>query len=352
MKVEQYVLVFFLLVFSTFVTFYFKIDSLKAVDNTKVEYNRNCDAAADAAVDKLIDSVDDNTTQINLDACVSNFYHSMFASFNLLDSSVGQENLEMYVPVILVTDTNGFYINYHSRSSSTGDTKRQWTQRMPYTYSGSVKSSDDSLAKTYRYVVNLSLEDTVTLAVQVDNHWVSYTANWNALNSVASVSTRQYTLGEREGFIECVQLLSKNGFLKDEGAFKSFKLSAIQYQISKKMAYYVNHHNEVAQARGINYKFSLPVSATDSIAQTIASVSVLAVIQGLPYTNGSEDTFSRFSVSGSKLTKNSHYCITEENGVKYYHRDSCLKYSKSLVQYDSRSACAKLGAWPCPDCMP
>ena len=154
-------------------------------------------------------------------------------------------------------------------------------------------------------------------------------------------------------------------FLSTE-KFDAFKQSVMTYCITKKMNYYVNQHNEIARQYGISYNFSLPESSMDSVSRAISNVSLLAIFQGFPYGQGTDDTYSRFSLSGSRLYKMDKLIVVRDpsTGVLQYHKASCheldayrdangnLNMVSGMLQKNTKKDCAALGAYPCNECKP
>ena len=79
---------------------------------------------------------------------------------------------------------------------------------------------------------------------------------------------------------------------------------------------------------------------------------MLAIFQGYPYGKGSNDVYSRFSISGAHLVKGTKYYVTGTGDTRYYHRSTCSHVTEGLEAYDTRKECAEHYAYPCPDCLP
>lgn len=344
MKIEHFALAFFVLVAATLLRADLSIRNTQAVNNKMIEYNRNVDSACDDAMHDMIEMVDDYSMNLNLESCKESFFNSLYASFGVLDSKAGQEDLQRYVPIILVTQNDGFYLLYHSLSDDEAETRMQWTQKYPYSYSGSVTDAGN---KVHTYTINFTMGNEITV--------VDRSAVYGSAGS-ATFCGDYWKLGSTMS--ELYGALSNSAwsgaFLKNDDEFTRFRQSAMQYTVTKKADYYVNKHNEIAKAFGINFSFSLPVSSTDTFARTVDEVSVLAVFQGYPYGKGSKEVYSRFSVSGARLGKKSKYYVAEGgSGILYYHRGDCEKLrGKIWKKYNSKEDCAKTGAYPCPDCNP
>jgi hypothetical protein len=332
MKVEHYVFVFAILVIVAVVKFQGKVTNLQVMDNKSVEYNRNIDAACDDAMNDMIEVVDDYDYTVNLDSCAESFFNSLYASFGVLDSQTGQEQLKWYVPILLVTEDDGFYVMYHSMPDDKSTSTMQWTAKMPYCYSGTTDSGKS-------YTINFTMSDNV----QILYNGCLYEGDWQYLKNFYTDSADQSNLNAVYAGIS---------YLNDATEFAEFKQSAMQYQITKKANYYVNQHNTVAKQYGLNYSFSLPVSSTDTFARTVSDVSLLAIFQGYPYGKGTDDTYSRFSVSGAKISKKTKYYLGFKDGQMWYHRYGCEWYDSTSSGYDTKQEAASMGAYPCPYCNP
>lgn len=341
MKLEHFLFLFVILMVVPFITMNSKIQNLQITDNKTVEYNRNIDQATDDAMNNMIEMVDDYDYTVNLDSCAESFFNSLYSSFGLLNNKSGQDKIKWYIPVLLVTNKDGFYVMYHSMNDEGTQSTMQWSGKMPYCYSGIVGG--------LKYTINFSMGDDIVLYYDGS----VFKGDWHTIKSFYAGDGNAAEYGKLEAIMSALQNSSDpNAYMVSENAFNAFRLSVMQYQISKKMTYYVNQHNTIASAYGVNYKFSLPVSSTDQFARTIADISVLAIFQGYPIGNASGDTYSRFSVSGARLLKKSHYCLSIEDGIMYYHRKNCSHVTEGSTEYETKQECAAKGAYPCPYCHP
>ena len=82
----------------------------------------------------MLEVTDSFRHSINLQTCSDKFFKAMYAGFDLMDSPTGCKQLSMYIPILLVTDTDGFYVMYHSPSPDGQYTAKEWTPKMPYFY--------------------------------------------------------------------------------------------------------------------------------------------------------------------------------------------------------------------------
>lgn len=356
MDVKQYLLVFVIVMAVVIFRLGIKVDTLEVLDQRSSLYNETIDNAVDDSLNSMLEVQDSFNHTINLDVCSDTFFRALFAGFGVSDSPTGKDQLSMYVPLLLVTDTDGFYVMHHSMNSSGTQSTTDWTPKMPYCYSGSI-SGGDATPVSFNYLVNYTMGNEVKLTITpVGGQSYYFEGNYRTLVSdytaKAVDSEDQAAVNVLTQFMEKA---SESGKPFNDDYFAKFRDSVMIYQITKKMNYYVNQHNQIAKNYGITYTFELPESAMDSFSRTISSTSLLAIFQGYPYGKGTDDVYSRFSVSGARLYRADRYQVTQEGGLLYYHRASCSKVVDPSAVVDAkgtRSECAALGAYPCPDCRP
>ena len=336
-------MIFFITISVMVLVLNYKADTLKVLDNRTEEYNRNIDQATDDAMQDMIKVTDSFNKTIDLEQCENGFFSSLYSSFGVIDSPVGQNELKAYIPVILVTDTDGFYIMHHMKNESGSVSQMQWSSKFPYYYSGDLKDTN-SPSKVFHYSVNYRMDDEITLVLQYDGSTNYYSGKYKYLTSLYP---NDKTLAN------FMSQASQKGKLFNPSKFDEIRISAMTYQITKKMNYYVNEHNEIAQNYGITYEFKLPESSMDSFSRAIDSISLMAIFQGYPYGTGTDDVYSRFSLSSSRLFKNNRYVVEQgSDGILYYHRSNCSLIKDGKKTYDTKRKCAEHGAYPCPHCNP
>ena len=342
MKLEHYVIVFFITTITIFLVANYKVQTLEVLDNRTEEYNRNIDQAADDAMRDMIELTDSFSKEINLEECQQGFFNSLFASFGVVDSPTGQNELKLYIPVLLVTDVDGFYVMHHCKNEAESISVMQWSHKMPYCFSSIMKDPNDPSA-VFKYTIDYRMNDEISLALTYKGVTKFYEGKYKYLSTL-------YTDSMLDSFMDAA---ARPGQVFSAEKFDEIRISAMTYQIAKKVNYYVNKHNDIAGSYGISYEFSLPESSTDSFARTIDSVSMMAIFQGYPFGVGTDDVYSRFSVSGSRLFKTGRYVVQAgEGGVKYYHRSNCPKGTDKSTTFSTKRECAEHGAYPCSSCSP
>lgn len=355
MSLKHYLPVFCLVGFAIVLILTFKINSLTVLDQRTSQFNETIDTAVDDTLNSMLAVTDSFAHDVNLQVCSNKFFRALNAGFDLSDSKTGSKQLSMYVPILLLTDTDGFYVCYHSLSPDKQYTAKVWTQKMPYFYSSTVEDSGANSPTSYKYTIDFTMSDLIHLTFTKFEGGVSdksYSFDGN-FNTIVQENAGAEGLDELQAVWT---LLREEKQPLSDSNFKRFKQSVMIYQITKKANYYVNKHNKIAQAYGISYHFSLPESSTDSFTRTIEDVSLMAIFQGYPYGKGTDDVYSRFSVSGARIYRGGRfYVMPASDGVSYYHRSDCpeLEGSRSNYQaFDSKKQCAEFGAYPCPKCKP
>ncbi len=370
MQLRHYLIIFVIVFLPLFAKAYMKIDNLQVMDERASNYNETIDNAVDDSLNSLIETQDSLAHQINLETCSDTFFKSIFAGFGVTDSPTGKQQLQMYVPLLLVTDSDGFYVMYHSMNSTKSKTSRVWSTEQPYCASGYLTPKSSGAVETpIKYQIRFTMSDKIHLSLARETEAYTYEGLYNTfLSENADIGSAAYELLKKFWTTATITKANKDaapdpnktdwGFLAKD-CWNDFRQSTMIYQITKKMNYYVNEHNAIARQFGISYTFDLPESSMDSFARTIDSISLLAIFQGYPYGSGTDDVYSRFSVSGARLYRGDRYVVTNgakdgENTPLIYHRSSCANLSGKTVisAYSSKEACASDGAYPCPYCKP
>ena len=314
MKWTNIAILFFLLELSLFIILDMRTLSLTGVINQKIEYNKALDSAIDDGVIELVEVDSQRNLVLNKEIAVEQFYQSLYANFGVMGNDRLEGKMRGYIPVILVTDEDGFYLCYsdiYNLGEETLITQR-WNEKQPYAY----EISD--------YIINFTLGTYLTV----------YNKNTNEIYK-----------GEYRELIGMFQ----NTLLADEETFHTVRRHTIISTIEENMNYYINKHNNIAYQLGITYQFWLPEIDKTDWYRTIDDISMLVIFQGYPFSSASMDTYNRYAIGGARIRKTRVYYITEESGRKYYHKSDCPHLSNStyLTAYFTYEECALEGAYPC-----
>jgi hypothetical protein len=320
-KFELFFLIIFIPIFSMLA--YHNI-SLRQKEISRIQYNNALDHATENALSHMIEYDSTDQIIINKDAAVSNFFSSAYNGLGITESTVSQSWLALYTPVILITDTDGFYVYYsYDAVTDSGETflAHGWSEKKTYTY-----QSD-------QYTISFTTSDD--MRIYDTSSGILYDGNYHDL-------------------LQSYPALSVSlPFLNNEQTLANIKNTCMSDAISDTMAYYINEHNRIADSYGIKYDFFLPTITDDDWERAINGLAMIVVFQGYPYPS-TRGYFNMVEVAGARITKSSSYYISNMSGGLYYHRNDCIYLSENdkLHPYASAFACAKAGAQPCNFCNP
>lgn len=317
MRIINFALMFLCFIFPQYFNAVVSDRALAQTEKERIIYNNALDGAVEDAVSGLAEYDSGDQVYLNKDAAVEQFFLSLFSGFGILDNEDQQEWMKLYVPVVLVTDEDGYYI-YHSYQVTDENGKhiyQDWSEKMTYSY-------------VYeKYVCSFSLTDR--LRVLDTESWQCYEGDFHDL----------------------MEQLPEISFLADDTSYQTVRQAAVSDCISESMEYYINQHNRIAHDYGISYQFFLPEITDEDWSRSISDVSFMVLFQGYPY-ESVDGSYNRVEISAARILKKKYYYITKIEGVLYYHEESCNKVTDRSVPHETARECAGLGAYPCPDCSP
>lgn len=292
-----------------------KEQTLTGITNQKIKLDQQLDNATDDALYSLIENDNTNTTKLNKEIALEYFFRSLTANLGMADNKEKRELLEIYVPVVLVTDLDGFYLSYSEIVEENGTKllKNIWTEKMPYYY-------EDEKA-----VYSFFLGDQK-----------------NYINVYDKTDKKVYTGAYKDIQEEFSSTIFEH--------FDEYRRKAIISCLTEKMNIYINQHNRIASEFGITYHFALPVIPDTDWDRTIDDVSMFILFQGYPF--NVTDVYNRYIIGGARVNKRDLYYIKEQEGKKYYHKFDCSTLQTHEDGYMNKKDCAKEGAFACPICKP
>ena len=323
-KITKFELYFVILILPVLFFLWNYDTTLRNNELSRIQYDNAIDRAVEDGILHMVeyDSTDDII--INRDSVVENYFESAYAGLGITDSPSAKDWLQIYTPVILLTDIDGFYV-YHCYDVPASDggthTLSGWSEKYTYAYQGG------------QYVLSFTITDTIKV----------YDATSGTLMD-----------GDYHDLMHVVpQLTVAFPFLSDDNDFKTVRDACMADAISERMEYYINEHNRIANDYGIKYHFYLPSVSDDDWERAINGISMMVVFQGYPYPSG-RGYFNLVAVGGARLAKSNAYYITSENGMPIYHRDGCPLITSTSREhpYDKARTCAGKGAYPCSFCNP
>lgn len=336
MKLYHYVIVFVIIAILIIITSDVKTNNLKAVIQNKEQIDNNLDTAIDDGVTKLAEVDNNNMVKINRDAAAKSFFLSLHSTFGVMSDKESQDKLNLYVPVVVVTMEDGYYILFSDEYKETDGytyVSKRWSEKFPYYY----EDSD--------FVYGFTLGDIVTI----------YDKN-NILNGTSqTVYKLDFHSIQTKDEYSSFRSARADSILLNDDLFNEVRKNTIIHCIEESMAYYTSRHNQIAKQYGITYNFSLPAIKDDQWAPFLDDISMFVVFQGYPYGNQFGETYNRFASAGAKVSKKQAYYLEQKGWYLVYHRASCpeLKKERAIFSdeplYDVYS-CSKKGAYACPIC--
>lgn len=296
-----------------------RVNQLTNMVEKKIDYNKRIDSAIDDGIYHLVELDSSRNIVLNKEVAVEQFLNSLYANFHILGLSALETKLKLYIPIIVITDMDGFYIYYTDSFYDQGVSyvSSKWSEKIPYDY------------EENNIIYNFTMSDYLRL----------YDKNKNCrLEGVYKELSKQYP----------------KTILEDDTVFDLVRRETIIGHIEEYMNYYINHHNKIAEQYGITYRFVLPQIDQADWYQTIDDISMLVIFQGYPYTENGTDTYNRYALGGARISKNKLYYVEKslDSEVYYYHKEECNYLLKKQQVYMTKEECALQGAFPCPECNP
>lgn len=324
MKITNLAIIFVLIILSFVSYIDARVNHIVFIAEKKVEYNKAVDSAIDDAVTFLVEIDRNKEIILNRNEAVNKFFSSLYANFGIISNPTKQKMMNYYIPIIAVTDVDGFFILYTDTvyRNGTREIVKRWTEKIPYSY------EDGGL------VLQFSTGDYVKV---YDRY------NDKVVEGIYTDLAQTYTNS----------IMNDNHANNKEIKFHDRRVLTIIKKIEEHMIYYINIHNKIAQSFGITYNFNLPAIDNDDWGRSIDGIGFIALFQGYPYGTRLTDIYSRFAFGASRLKKgNAYYIQKYYDGKLYYHRNNCNRLTVMELPYFSKKECALEGAYACEICIP
>lgn len=313
MNLNKSALVFVLIYLSLSVVLTIRVEELRDISFEKTEYMKILESAVDDGVFRLVELDKNRNIVLLKENATEQFFASLSSGFGILGNKSKEDKLQLYIPVILITDTDGFYIYYSEKiTGKEAFLKKNWSEK----YFFSFEEGD------YIYYFTFG----TGIKVFDKTKGIVYEGNYGEID------------------------LPTAALLRDDERYELIRRNTIINKIQEKMLYYINNHNRIAQEYGIQYHFWLPEVDTDDWYRTIDDIGMLVIFQGYPYRK-SYETFNRYSFSAARMRKSNRYYIIEKDDLKSYHKEGCKEINQEDIVFYSPEECALQGAFPCVGCF-
>lgn len=349
----------------------------------EVRINNAIDTATKDAIDQIIsaniiefdnefgDAI--NVTPALAQETINTFFHTLAINFNipykvsdatLVDGDSSESYIKnyfaQYVPAIVITAYDGFYVYSQEYSSSKGY-RYELSSKIPYTYdykngnrsysigytlgddiylyvdgkcySGKMKHNsfaeiEKEYNDNYTYEMNgrkYHFSTSEIAAITNDISMVMYSLQ-NVDNDVTFESNILPKSSDKDFLMDYT--LDKNGNYI-VGNFHKNRRKVIIDKITACLNKEFNEQNMFADAIGSTYDFYLPEITDDDWINTINDISVLAFVQGIPVGTLKGTYFNSYALGGSQIIQKEYlYANTIKskysgNNVNLYHNSRC-----------------------------
>lgn len=334
MKIYHFVLIFLLFLVATVISIDVSVGKLKTLENEKEQMQSSLDTATSDAINYLASSGKYGSNTIDKNGIISTFFNSLYSSMGISSDKTAQTEIESYIPVILLCDSDGYYVYFYDEYVTGDGTKsieRRWSEKMPYFY-------EDGYFN-YRFM----LSDNIIIN---DIH--------DFIKDDLKVININHHEFQTDDTYQEFRNKHKDCFLLNNETYELTKKSAIINHLEKVLSYYTNSYNLIAEQNGITYNFSFPSGQTEEWARYMDDVNLVVVFQGYPYGWDRNYTFNKVSSASANIFKKTVYYIEQKSWYFLAHKAGCPELEKSTTvmeeTFENLEECAKIGAY-CDDCI-
>lgn len=230
-----------------------------------------------------------------------------------------------YVPCVVLVDLDGYYVNYTTTYQS-ADGVNLYTR---------ITTGLNTWSRMYgSYTVRYTLNDGVEVTRPING----------SLNGEV-FSGKYCDVYEEMGRPAMLD------FLADEEQFHNEQRSVIADITSEQINYFIDTHNDLYNRKDCSYTFTMPATAEDIKTRLMDEPSVIAFAQGIQYST-TRGHINVYAFTGSIEDLQKTYYEKTVDGDLYYHTKDCVHIAGDTgLKAKTMEACAKNGAYPCPDCV-
>lgn len=312
------------------------------------------DRAVVAATNSLLDT-EEGASELKRDEAVTAFYDSLFASFGISDMPESRENMKLYVPVICVTEPDGFYVYsdeiIYSPSGSGTEVFRCWTEKRTFNY------RESSAPAGYRATDFIIRFCGAGYCYVFDTQGIVHGNKGELFRIYLDDFVKEYadypTVDSEAEYTDLVAVLKGpmnfRSILSHPDEFREIEANVRATTLEDALNYYCNEHNYVAQQEGILYSFSIPAFDAETYLRATEGTSFLAFFQGYPVP-GTNEVFNRYSVSNAQVELLKAYYI--DDTLTYHSVEDCPDATEIVDSAGSMYGAASKGAYACDRCCP
>ncbi len=362
MDLSKLSIVFASIVIATFLPLAWCINASSVMERHSVEIQSDMTNAAYDAM-QSVNIIDDHAfkTKSQRSEALDAFYVSFAANSGLTAAGgVSEAVITSHIPFVALVDVDGVYVAYSKDYNSWGSKDKRTYKVSPIT----TFSESYTVSATEQYTIQFNLDNT---AIVYYNGSKIADGNYKELK----VALSEIKSKGKEG----KNAIDTFKFMESKSAFDAEKQLVITNVVARTVENYMNE--EIASDKknldnsksGYNlhnaqYQVVIPQDKQADFANALSSPTVIAFYQGDQLQTGKNYVMS-FALTGGEMGTVEKYFITQESGTLYYHSStSCSRFRSHLGAKDADSGkyiseqryftmeeAARMGAYPCPDCV-
>ncbi len=370
---SNFIFVFVIIMLAAFTGIFIQTDIIDIAGISNTEYSTKLTAASHSgvnAVDMSELSVKGTVwdSERNRRASLDAFYTSLESSFQ---QNRNEDNVKVSVPLVLLIDTNGYYINYLATANA-GDLLNDVKDYKSLNQITDINTWSANIGgSTLRFTLNDYVYVTTSSGIQYEGD----------KSQVAS------DLIADSGTSDLTSFLSDSSYKCSGLTFEEMKKKSIIDETTETIEYYINQQNRTLGSYANGYFLEIPSIKSEDWHRFLENPTLISFMQGRNSDTGKK-VINIYSYAGGEVIKTDRYFLTKytNNGkhVTYYHsmREALSDGTLTLIEhgrhdaqgnlfdvysytgsfsdtnpleittfYTNMSDCAAQGAYPCPDCV-
>lgn len=332
---SKYVLAFLTMILVFFGIYSMQVDigSQAAIKNS--QYQNYLTTATYDAAKEMHQSMVDNIAlpeEKDREKVIKTFFNSLAMDFGYTTNE-DMNRLHLYVPVVALIDTNGYYIayNYEGKDPDTNEHKLFSVITSINTWTTNLSGEKGT------YIVRYYLGHLVSVITPDGDEF--YGSQEDVLSNLSGYSS-----------VDADKFKTELGFTETPNETDALNLydskrnSVIIMETEEKIEYYINQHNKIAESYNTSYTFSLPETDQDDWIRLVQNPTCIAFLQGMQVSN-TTGYLNIYSLSGGELSKNKELSFANTDGTKQYYKDNDdpLSSSQTSGYMPNESSIAKTG---------
>ncbi len=312
MKAIRYGLIFLLIITPSLLVNYVQVRGELTRSYKEAYYKQVLSKAIDAGTISMIEDFDINDrsqAHMNKERAVETFFEVIALNFKTVDK-YERQGLKKYVPIILLIDHDGII-----------------------TYSPELYANLDGYQ-----VIDHVFHDKVYYSEQVEGQVISYN-----LNDTYKVLDMDKDIVFKGSYNDLKDINISRVFDLTESELRQRRQSLLVKTIENELLR-LNDINAYNGLNGHSYAFFIPDTKGDLTTNTVESIGMMAIIQGMPM---GKSSFNMLALSGSGLKELGLIYGYSHDGKDTYHKEACDEIEGQLIEiFVDQKEAARKGYYP------